>query len=102
MSKELISKLRSFPMFFKNGVGWLPSTDREPICKEAADEIERLTDALEYVQAYLESALEDEEEYGLLMSARGLLSDVSRKLEPNLSPNPDESPATCRDVTGKT
>lgn len=64
---DICERLREFPAFFRNGAHWLQSTNKEPLCLEAADEIERLraqvaegrellTDALKFINQYPEWA----------------------------------------------
>ena len=59
----------------------VPELTAERVALEREREVsDKLEKALEYVEAYLESALDDEEETGRLMGARMLLGDAQKFL----------------------
>jgi hypothetical protein len=54
MRADLIRRLREYPTFFLNGSSWMMGTNKCKITNDAADEIERLREALREIQTRLE------------------------------------------------
>ena len=41
-TSDLVARLREFPLFWLNGAAWMQSTQKEPLCLQAAAELERM------------------------------------------------------------